>query len=72
MMMCPLAWIARPLGASLDAFPNVTAWRERMKARPAVQSAINLLKDKQNRGQQNASNNTLLYNQSAAHLRGEA
>ncbi|MEO1688540.1 MAG: glutathione S-transferase N-terminal domain-containing protein [Pseudomonadota bacterium] len=72
MMIFPWAFIAKPLGASLDAFPNVSAWRERMKARPAVQAAINLLKDKQNRGQQNASNNKLLYNQSAAHLRGEA
>lgn len=72
MMIFPWAFIAKPLGASLDAFPNVSAWRERMKARPAVKAAINLLKDKQNRGQQNASNNKLLYNQSAAHLRGEA
>jgi hypothetical protein len=30
--------------------------------------AINLHKAKQNRGEQNAQNNKVLYNQSAAHL----
>ena len=72
MMAFPWAFIAKPLGASLDAFPNVSAWRARLKARPAVQTAINLLKDKQNRGQHNASNNKLLYNQTAESLRGKA
>ncbi|MEM8827616.1 MAG: glutathione binding-like protein, partial [Pseudomonadota bacterium] len=72
MMAFPWAFIAKPLGASLDAFPNVSAWRARIKERPAVQTAINLLKDKQNRGQHNASNNKLLYNQTAESLRGKA
>lgn len=70
MLAFPWAFIAKPLGASLEAFPNVTNWRERMKARPAVQAAINLYKDNQNRGQHKADNNKVLFNQSSASLRG--
>ncbi|MEM7280969.1 MAG: glutathione S-transferase N-terminal domain-containing protein [Pseudomonadota bacterium] len=68
MIAFPWAFIAKPLTASLDEFPNVTAWRGRIKTRPAVRRAINLLKDKQNDGQ-NAENNKLLFNQSAEHFK---
>ncbi|MGI9462612.1 MAG: glutathione S-transferase family protein [Aestuariivirgaceae bacterium] len=68
MMAFPWAFIAKPLTASLDRFPNVAAWRGRLKLRPAVRNAINLYKDRQNRGEQNAENNSLLYNQTADHL----
>lgn len=64
MISWPWILIAKPLGASLDKFPNVTAWRLRIKERPAVQRGVNLLKDKQNRGH-NAQNNNVLFNQSA-------
>jgi len=68
-----IAWpwilIAKPLTASLDEFPNVTAWRGRIKNREAVQRGVNLLKDQQNRGQHNAQNNDLLFNQSADHFK---
>ncbi len=70
MMAFPWAFIAKPLSASLDKFPNVAAWRGRIKERPAVRNAINLYKDQQNRGEQNAQNNSLLYNQTADHLMG--
>ena len=70
MMAFPWAFIAKPLTASLDKFPNVAAWRGRIKEREAVRNAINLFKDRQNRGEQNAQNNKLLYNQSAEHLMG--
>lgn len=66
----PWAFIAKPLGASFDNFPNVAAWRARIKERPAVVAAINLHKDDQNRGRDNASNNKLLYNQTSDHLLG--
>jgi GSH-dependent disulfide-bond oxidoreductase len=69
MLVFPWAFIAKPLTASLDAFPNVAAWRGRIKERPAVQRAINLYKDNQNRGQHNASNNNVMFNQSAASLK---
>jgi GST-like protein len=65
----PWAFIAKPLGASLDGFPRVADWRARIKARPAVQRAIDLHKSEQNRGQHRADNNMVLFNQSAASLR---
>lgn len=65
----PWILIAKPLTASLDDFPNVTAWRSRIKNREAVQRGVNLLKDQQNRGQHNAQNNDLLFNQSADHFK---
>jgi GST-like protein len=71
MMAFPWAFIAKPLGASLEDFPNIAAWRGRIKERPAVRRAIDLHKSEQNRGQATAENNSLLFNQSAAHLRGE-
>jgi|SRR5688572_25042540 len=70
MMAFPWVFIAKPLGVSLELFPNVAAWRGRIKDRPAVQRAINLFKNQQNRGEQNASNNNLLFNQGAAHILG--
>ncbi len=69
MIAFPWAFIAKPLGVPLDPFPNVAAWRGRIKERPAVQKAIDLYKDRQNRGQHTASNNDVLFNQSADHLR---
>lgn len=69
MIAFPWAFIAKPLGASLDAFPRVADWRARIKARPAVQRAIDLNKDAQNRGQHRADNNDVLFNQSAASFR---
>ena len=69
MLAFPWAFIAKPLTASLDEFPNVAAWRGRIKERPAVQRAINLHKDSQNRGRHTASNNNIMFNQTAAHLK---
>ena len=67
-MQCfPWAFISRHLGVPLDDFPNVAAWRGVIKARPAVQRAIDLGKGGMNHGQ-NASNNNVLFNQNADHL----
>lgn len=71
MIAFPWAFIAKPLGASLDEFPNVKAWRGRIKERPAVRHAIDLHKDQQNRGRDTADNNNLLFNQTSAHLIGD-
>jgi hypothetical protein len=43
-----------------------------LKERAAVRIAIDRHKDRQNRGQDTAQNNDVLFNQSAAHLRGRA
>ena len=72
MMAFPWAFIAKPLGMDLDGFPNVAGWRARIKERPAVRRAIDLHKDAQNRGRDTVSTNSLLFNQSAAHLRRAA
>jgi GST-like protein len=69
MIAFPWVFIAKPLGASLDDFPRVAAWRGRIKERPAVRRAIDLHKDRQNRGQHTAENNKVLFNQGAAHLK---
>jgi len=66
MMAFPWAFIARPLGVSLEPFPQVAAWRSRIKERPAVRRAIDLHKDAQNRGRDRVETNDLLFNQSAA------
>lgn len=68
MIAFPWVFIAKPLGVALDAFPNIAAWRQRIKNREAVKRAIDLFKDRQNRGEQNASNNSILFNQGAAHI----
>jgi len=65
----PWVLIAKPLTASLEDFPNVSAWRGRIKERPAVRRGVDLLKDKQNRGQHNAENNKVLFNQGAEHFK---
>lgn len=71
MIAFPWAFIAKPLGASLDDFPNVAAWRGRLKERAAVRAAIDLYKDDQNKGRATAQNNNILFNQGAEHLKGK-
>lgn len=45
-MICwPWVLIAKPLGASLDTYPNVARWRAAVKDRPAVQRAVDLGKE---------------------------
>ena len=68
MMAFPWAFIARPLGASLEEFPRVADWRNRIKQRPAVRRAIDLYKNDQNRGRHRVDNNDVMFNQSARSL----
>ncbi len=70
MIAFPWVLIARPLTASLNNYPRVADWRGRIKERPAVRRAVDLLKDSQNRGEATAENNNVLFNQSGAHLMG--
>lgn len=67
MQIFPWAFISRQLGVPLDGFPQVAAWREVIKNRPAVRRAIDLAKGGMKHGQ-NASNNNVLFNQNADHL----
>ncbi|MEP3275142.1 MAG: glutathione binding-like protein [Stappiaceae bacterium] len=68
MMIFPWVFIAKPLSVSLEAFPKIVAWRQAIKTRPAVQQAIDLFKGEQNTGKTSAEENSLLFNQTAAHL----
>ncbi len=68
MISFPWVFVAKGLGVSLDDFPAVSAWRGRIKTRPAVIKAIDLYKDLRNHGDK-AETNTLLFNQGAGHLR---
>ena len=63
----PWVFISKKLGAPLDDFPQLAAWRETIKQRPAVQRAIDLGKAGAQHDQ-NASNNNVLFNQGAGHL----
>lgn len=69
MIAFPWVFIAKPLGSSLEDFPRVADWRARIKERPTVRRAIDLHKDNQNRGRHTAQNNSLLFNQTAEHLK---
>jgi len=69
MISWPWVLIAKPLGASLEAFPNVAGWRNRIKARPAVQRAVDLGKDLRRFGPPTDEERKLLYEQTAASVR---
>ena len=69
-MICwPWVLIAKPLGASLEPFPNVTAWRSRIKQRPAVQRAVDLGKEMRRQGPPTGEERKLLFEQTAASVR---
>jgi len=69
-MICwPWVLIAKPLGASLEPFPNVTAWRSRLKQRPAVQRAVDLGKEMRRQGPPTGEERKLLFEQTAASVR---
>jgi len=69
-MICwPWVLIAKPLGQSLDAFPNVSAWRQRVKERPAVQAAVDLGKELRRKGPPSDEERQVLFNQTAGSVR---
>lgn len=66
MASWPWVLIARPLGQSLDEFPNVTRWRAAIKERPAVQRGVDLGKELRRTAQPTDEERALLYNQTAS------
>jgi GST-like protein len=69
-MICwPWVLIAKPLGQSLDEFPNVARWRAVIKARPAVQRGVDLGKDLRRRGDHTEESRRILFGQTAQSLR---
>ena len=72
-MICwPWVLIARPLGASLDGFPRLRAWRQAIKERPAVRRAVDLGKALLRGGPPGEEERRLLFGQNARTAQEEA
>lgn len=65
MIAWPWVLIAKPLGADLSKFPNVAAWRNRIKERPAVRRAVDLGKELRRSGPPTDAERKVLYEQTA-------
>ena len=61
----PWVLIAKSLGASLDSFPNLSRWRQRVKARPAVQRGVDLGKEHRRTAPPSEAERRILFNQTA-------
>lgn len=71
-MICwPWVLIAKPLGQSLDAFPNVSRWRNAIKARPAVQRGVDVGKEFRRSGPPSDEDRKILFNQTAGSVQGQ-
>ena len=65
-MICwPWVLIAKPLGQSLDDFPNVSRWRKAGKERPAVQRGVNVGKEYRRSGPPSDEERKVMFNQTA-------
>ena len=65
MVSWPWVLIAKPLGQSLDEFPNVARWRDAIKQRPAVQRGVDLGKEWRRRAPPSEEERKILFNQTA-------
>ncbi len=71
-MICwPWVLIAKPLGASLETFPAVAAWRQRVKERPAVRRGVDLGKDLRRDGPPSDAERKVLFGQTAASVKAQ-
>ena len=59
----PWVLIAKPLGASLDKYPNLNAWRSQIKERPAVMRGVDLGKDLRRKEPPSDDERKILFNQ---------
>lgn len=65
-MICwPWVLIAKPLGQSLDDFPNVSRWRNAIKERPAVQRGVDVGKEFRSSGPPGIEERKVMFNQTA-------
>jgi GST-like protein len=58
--------IAKPLGQSLEAFPNVARWRGTIKERPAVQRGVDLGKEFRRSAPPSEAERKVLFGQTAS------
>ena len=61
----PWVLIAKPLGASLENFPHLADWRNRIKNRPAVKKAVDLGKELRRRAPPTEEERKILFNQTS-------
>lgn len=72
-MICwPWVLIAKPLGQSLDDFPNVSRWRQAVKERPAVRRAVDLGKEFRRRAPPSEEERKILFGQTAKSIRNRS
>ena len=67
----PWAFIAKKLGQPLEEFPNVAAWRERIKQRPAVQRGVDLGKEHRRTAPPGDEERAILFGQTGHALRAD-
>jgi len=72
MISWPWVFISKPLGQPLDEFPNLSRWRDAIKARPAVQKGVDVGKDLRRRGDHSEEARKILFGQTAKSLSGAA
>ena len=63
MISWPWVLIAKAMNLSLDDYPNVAAWRNRIKERPAVQRGVNLGKESRRQAPPTDEERRILFNQ---------
>lgn len=61
----PWVLIAKPLGQSLDGFPNVARWRNTVKQRPAVRKGVDLGKEFRRSAPPDEEERKILFNQTS-------
>ena len=66
MASWPWVLIAKPLGQSLDPFPNVARWRDAIKHRPAVRRGVDLGKELRRTSPPTDDERRILFNQTVA------
>ena len=65
-MICwPWVFIAKPLTSSIEPFANVSRWRNAMKARPAVQKAVDMGKEFRRKAPPDEAERKILFEQNA-------
>jgi GST-like protein len=65
-MICwPWVLIAKPLGQSLEPFPNVARWRQRIKERSAVRAGVDLCKELRRSAPPSEEERRILFNQTS-------
>jgi len=68
MVSWPWVLISKPLGQSLDEFPNVARWRDRIKERPAVQRGVALGSELRSPDHPSTKTRKILFGQTARSL----